>query len=68
MITTTHPSAATGEAQLPLGDLALEVQAARCVVADLGDRGDAQRVVQLMVPRGLSRCDAPVRWTFRMVP
>ena len=35
--------------RLPLGDLALVVGAAGCVVADLGDRGQVERVVQLAV-------------------
>jgi hypothetical protein len=35
--------------RLPLGDLALVVGATRCVVADLGDRGQVEGVVQLAV-------------------
>ena len=41
--------------RLPLGDLALVVGLARGVVADLGDGGQVEGMVQFALPRGLSR-------------
>ena len=35
---------------LPAGEFAAVVVAAGCVVADLGDRSDVERMVQLAVP------------------